>query len=161
MLTLLFSPGTVIDGWISGDLNGPDGFSGAGWTGRGPVFPACPRLGVSPGLPREGTAGLGNPCNNPVFSVFPSPTEDIGPVGAGAAGAPGKDAFGASGATFLGISTPDGFCPDFKLVISSPIVLIEDLYSWTGEGFGGMGEVGCGRGGIGGVGVPVPILPSR
>ena len=109
-------------------LGDPIGFWRTGG-GKEPVFSACPRLVIDPDLP-EKVGGLGNLVNGPVFSVPPSPTEDIGPLdGVSGIGAPGITGLGASGVTFLGTSTPDGFCPDFKLAISSSIVLMEDLYS--------------------------------
>src|SRR3989344_5098013 len=87
------------------------------------------------------SGGLGNPVdslgiavdgNGPVLSAFPSPTMDgLGPIGGVITGfgTAGNDGLGISWATFLEVSTPNGFCPDFMLAISSFIVLIEDLYS--------------------------------
>lgn len=130
MLMPFFSLGTVMDGCIPGGFSGPAGFWGVGAVGNGPVFSVCPRPVIGHGLPGAAALGPGILGKGPVLSACPRPT-CLGPPGAGVSnlGAPGKDALGASGVTFLGTSTPDGFWPDFILVMSSPMVLIEDLYS--------------------------------
>ena len=100
--------------------------------------------------------GRGGVGRGPVFSALPKPMLEIGPIGSGAAGflIPGIDGIWTSGVTFLGISTPNGFWPDLMLAISSVIVRIDDLYSWTG----GLNPPACvgkpagenaGRGGVG------------
>ena len=89
-------------------------------------------LGSSPGfLGIDGIDGVGGVGSGPVLSALPRPTADLGPLGGRGAGvgAPGIGVLGISGVIFLGTSTPRGFCPAFMLVISSPIVLIDDLYS--------------------------------